>query len=252
MSNPLELAPPADPIDRVRHFARDLAYGALVGNWSTELRVWFGEEKPQFAGQAGGEALTELTANKWGGEIPGFDLLQILGYVTIEPNSQNRIAFFKLTEKAFDLLEEPPSPPSVFISYGRKQSSAFGLLIEARLNQVGVRAFIDRSIDPGAAWHQHLTQTVKNSAVLVALLAPGTLNSPYVREELQWALDSNLRAIPLWHNNFFFDREQILDCPPWLESFVTSKHAIRVVEESAEGYHDAVEKLINRLGFAKR
>jgi hypothetical protein len=30
---------------------------------------------------------------------------------------------------------------------------------------------------------------------------------------------------------------------------VTSKHAIRVQEESAEGYHDAAEKLLNRLGF---
>lgn len=249
MANPLELNAPTDPIDRLRHFARDLAYGALTKRWPSEIRLWFGE-KVQFAGQDGSEELTQLGAEKYSGDMPDFSLLQIMGYLAIVPEG-NRIAYLKLTQKAFDLLEEPPAPPSVFISYGRKQSSAFGLLIESRLSQVGVRPFIDRSIDPGDAWHHHLTQMVKGSTVVVALLAPGTLNSPYVREELQWAVEGQQRAIPIWHGGFTYTPGEIAGIPDWLETFITSKHAIRVIEESAEAYHDAVEKLINRLGYTK-
>jgi TIR domain len=175
------------------------------------------------------------------------NLLQTFGYVNLR--NENRASFAELTQKAFELLEEPAVPPTVFISYGRKQSSAFGLYLECRLSSAGVRAFIDRSIDPGADWHNHLEERVRGSSVFVCLLAPGTLVSPYVREENQWAVDSNNRSVAIWHGGYVFNRAEAPDFPGWLEAFVTTKHAIRVQEESAEGYYDAAEKLLNRLGY---
>jgi hypothetical protein len=249
MENPHTLQPPNDPIERIRALARDLAYGAVVGLWPTELRAWQDEDKLNFAGMSGGDKLQAVLTEKWHNDFPNLSLLLALGYLAPAEGSQSRVMFFGLTQKAFELLEQPAVPPSVFISYGRKQSSAFALLLECKLSSMGVKAFVDRSIDPGADWHNHLQQTVGRSSFLVCLIAPGTLDSPYVREEVQWAVDARIGSISIWHSNFKFKKNEIADCPDWLEDFVTSKHAIRVQEESAEGYHDAAEKLLNRLGY---
>jgi TIR domain len=250
MDNPHQLLPPSDPIARIHDFARDLAYGALTKLWGAEIRVYYDNEGGSLIGQDGGEKLTALTTDKWAKDYPPMHLLQTFGYLTLTTD-QGRAAYFALTQKAYELLNKPAVPPSVFLSYGRKQSSAFGLLLECRLSAMGVKAFIDRSIDPGADWHSHLKSSVEGSDYVVALLAPGTLTSPYVREEIQWAVEGRKNSIALWHGGFKFNRADIADCPDWLEAFVTSKHAIRVQEESAEGYHDATEKLLNRLGYTR-
>ncbi|MFN8372940.1 MAG: toll/interleukin-1 receptor domain-containing protein [Anaerolineae bacterium] len=250
MDNPHHLLPPSDPLERIHAFARDLAYGAIMNLWGAEIRVYFGEDGASFIGQDGGDKLMALITDKWTKQYPPINLLQTFGYV-VQTTDQGRAAYYALTQKAFELLEKPATPPSVFISYGRKQSSAFGLLLECRLASIGVKAFIDRSIDPGDDWHSHLKSNIARCDYVVALFAPGTLSSSYVREEIQWAVEGKKNAIAIWHGGFRFDRAEILDCPDWLEAFVTSKHAIRVQEESAEGYHDATEKLLNRLGYSR-
>ncbi len=251
MDNPHTLQPPTDPLARIHAFARDLAYGAIMNMWGSEIRVYFDSEGLSLIGQDGGEKLVALITDKWKGVYPSINLLQTFGYL-VQTSAQSRVAYFALTQKAFELLEEPATPPSVFISYGRKQSSALGLLLECRLSSIGVKAFIDRSIDPGADWHSHLKGAVSGSDFVVSLIAPGTLTSPYVREEIQWAVEASKNSIAIWHGGFKFNPADIPDCPDWLEAFVTSKHAIRVQEESAEGYHDATEKLLNRLGYTQR
>ena len=50
-------------------------------------------------------------------------------------------------------------------------------------------------------------------------------------------------------SRYSFNRAEVPDFPDWLEAFVLTKHAIRVQDESAEGYYDAAEKLLNRLGY---
>jgi hypothetical protein len=250
MDNPHTLKPPTNPIERIHAFARDLAYGAIMKEWGSEIRMYLAEDGASFIGQDGGDKLTALITEKWEKQYPGIDLLQTFGYLRLTTD-QGRAAYYALTQKAFELLEKPATPPTVFISYGRKQSSAFGLLIEARLSAIGVKAFIDRSIDPGADWHHHLKTSVEGSDYVVALLAPGTLTSPYVREEIQWAVESKKNSIAIWHGGFKFDPAEVPNIPEWLDEFVTGKHAIRVQEESAEGYHNATEKLLNRLGYSR-
>ncbi|MEP7285925.1 MAG: toll/interleukin-1 receptor domain-containing protein, partial [Chloroflexota bacterium] len=176
---------------------------------------------------------------KWpSGGSPTCEMMQTFGYFLHDTDGS-----YLITQKAFALLERPVTLPTVFISYSRKTSSAFGLLIECRLQIAGIKAFIDRSIDPGDAWHAQLEDKIRHSTCVVSLLAPETLNSNYVQKEIQWALDQNIMLIPIWHGTF--DGSNI---PAALE-LLGSKNAIRVKEESAEAYHEAVEKLINRLGF---
>jgi hypothetical protein len=74
------------------------------------------------------------------------------------------------------------------------------------------------------------------------LIAPGSLESPYVRRELEWALASQgIHVIPIWHQGYAGDGSY----PEGL----SSKNAIRVKEESAEEYELAMIKLLNRLGY---
>src|ERR1041385_4153743 len=208
MDNPHKLSPPNDPVERIRALARDLAYGAVTAMWPAELRIWIGQDGASFEGMQGGDKLREVLTEKWHNDIPDFNLLVVLGYLVVS-SAEGRVQYMTLTQKAFELLEQPAAPPSVFISYGRKQSSAFALLLECKLSSMGVKAFVDRSIDPGADWHNHLMTTVGGSSFLVCLLAPGTLTSPYVREEVQWAMDAQICSISIWHSNFRFDKAEI-------------------------------------------
>jgi hypothetical protein len=249
MEDPLKLPPPTDPIERVRAFARDLAYGAVSGMWPAKITQEFWEDQVLPVVNV---ELQSLLTGKWDSNYPALPLMDSFGYLSLISQGQNQRRYeyiYSITQPAFALLERPVVPPSVFISYSRRQSSAFGLLIECKLSSIGVKAFIDRSLDPGEDWHARLTKTVQTSNYLISLVAPGTLDSPYVREEIKWALDAKINAISVWHAGFVFSKDTVPDCPDWLEGFVTSKHAIRVQEESAEGYHDAAEKLLNRLGY---
>lgn len=151
-------------------------------------------------------------------------------------------ATYKLSSKAFDLLNRPLTPPSVFISYRRRASSAFGLLLVARLKAVGVQnPFIDMNIQPGDEWHAQLENIVRGSRYFILLIGDGTLESDYVQQEIAWALATpNVIIIPVLHDDLRQD-----SLPPDL----ASKQAIVVERESAEYYELAVLKVLNRLGY---
>jgi hypothetical protein len=113
----------------------------------------------------------------------------------------------------------------------------------ARLKAVGIEnPFIDMNINPGDEWHARLEKTIRQSKYVVALIAPATLESPYVRRELEWALASpGVHVIPIWHHGYAGDG-------PYPDA-LSSKNAIRIKEESAEEYELAMIKLLNRLGY---
>jgi len=153
---------------------------------------------------------------------------------------------FVLTEKAYNLLERPIVPPSVFIAYGTKESSAFGLACEYRLRSENIPVFIDRSIMPGEVWDPHLEETIKNSKVMVCLLAKTTIKrSDYIRKEIGLARDNGLRFIPIWQVGFNLND----DCTDELRPYVGANQAIKVTDENAASYHNAIEALVNALGI---
>ncbi|MGF1506637.1 MAG: hypothetical protein GYB64_11075 [Chloroflexi bacterium] len=60
---------------------------------------------------------------KWGPDYPSEFLMLSFGYLK-EFEQTGGISTYLLTEKAFTLLERPPSAPSVFISYRRRETCA--------------------------------------------------------------------------------------------------------------------------------
>src|SRR6476469_10414280 len=95
---------------------------------------------------------------------------------------------FSITHHAFKLLDQPITPPTLFISYKRGVSSPFGLAIEYRLEARGVRPFIDRSLEGGDQWARVLEEQIRQSRYFVCLITDDALASSHVRQEIQWAL----------------------------------------------------------------
>jgi hypothetical protein len=208
--------------------------------------VFVTRDELYWAGHGSGQQnqnLLEYLEQKWNDQYPSADLLVSFGYLNWLEERESGTNVYILNGKAFALLEKPTAPPSVFISYRRNQSSALGLLIVARLKAVGIEnPFIDMNIDPGDEWHALLEKTVRQSQYVIALIGPGTLESPYVRRELDWAARTpGAQIIPIWHNGYAGEGET--------PEALSSKNAIRIKEESAEEYELAVIKLLNRLGY---
>jgi TIR domain len=243
--NPLEQPAPTNPLERIHTLARDLAYGAMNGLWSSKISLSFvARDEYWWISTEGNEvSISDYLETKWQNEQPSANVLMSFGYFSLLAERESGTIVYLLTEKAFGLLEKPTAPPTVFISYRRSQSSALGLLVVARLKAAGVpNPFIDMVIDPGAEWHALLEKTVRGSRYFIALLAPGTLESTYVRQEIEWALNTpDQIIIPFWHNGF----TPGADYPAGLET----RNAIRLKEESAEEYELAMIKLLNRLGY---
>lgn len=99
--------------------------------------------------------LQEYLTAHWGDmDQPQAAFLEAMGYfeprTELQSNAQPDTKYYLVSSKAFALLEQPTTPPSVFISYSRRKSSAFGLLIVARLQAKGMpNPFIDMVIEPG-------------------------------------------------------------------------------------------------------
>jgi hypothetical protein len=246
MDNPFDLPVPDHPIERIHTFARDLAYGALMGYWKPGATLtYYGNGSEEFMLHTPYvEAEVERFTKKWRETRPNFEMLQSFDYLELDPQSSSGKILY-LTYRAFKLLEQPVTPPPVFISYKRGVGSAFALALEYRLEARGMRPFIDRSLEGGDKWEHVLEERIRQSRYFVCLISEEALASPHIRKEIQWALDGGVMIIPIWDKEFNLQRltTHHLDV---LSSF----NAIIVMGDRAEDYHNAVEKLLNRLGYA--
>lgn len=182
--NPLELPIPEGNIDiKVRTLARDLAYGAISGDWQPTFNVVLNgniilntTDKNRRDTPNG-----ELFKAKWDGQntdtlVRWLEIFQYL-HVTTSQNTPGA-RYHTLTERAFALLTEPAQTPQIFVSYRRKESTTFALLIEARLKLQGVHtAFVDKSIPAGQPWNSILEEKIRESTVFICIIAPETLNN---------------------------------------------------------------------------
>ena len=241
--NPLKESFPSDPIDRIARLARDLAWGSINHLW--QARVEIRHNKITATRGAYGGMLAEYL-DSWSDQLPAANLLVAFGYLK-EQSTQNasgvNIVVGDLTQEAFTLLKQPPRMPEVYISYHRQHSSAVALLAMARMKLAGIASpFLDMNLNPGDALHNEQEERVRMSQYFVCIIAQGSLHSPYMKRELEWALSqSTVNIILLWHGGFV----PSYDYPPEL----TARNAIRVTEESAEAYHIAMMRLLNRLGY---
>jgi hypothetical protein len=251
---------PNDLLARVKIFAKELAEGALENLWSTQL--------PEIVSRRENEGLmgwddnqSKYLIERWNSEQPQIDLLTSTHYLeriieTYYENSaytidsqgreQSRI-YYQITDKAFELLNEVPQS-HIFISYRRKDSSAFSLLILKHLKENGLDAFVDMALVPGEDWHAGLKERIQRYDFLILVLGKETLSSKYVLEEVDWAMDAGLTIIPIWHNDFEYKSADWGNIPVKIDKMLQNTHAIRVREESTLDYNTAIVELLNRFG----
>ncbi len=253
----IDLPIPNDRILQVHAFAYDLAFGAIQGYWSPLFEISEGEFIDSKEASKGSDFYKYIW-KKWQARSED-DEFGIIEYdVLLHPEVQLMISFgyleevdnvykylCRLTDKAISLLGKTP-PASIFISYNRRQSSAFALLLLSLLKKEGLEAFLDiRSIAPGDDWHGLIEGEVKKRENFIVLLNRTTLKSKYVRQEIRWAIEkgSSKRIIPIFHGglkpkNFKDDEFQEL----------LAKNAIVVEQETAIAYESALLQLLNYFG----
>jgi len=139
-------------------------------------------------------------------------------------------------------LEQPASPQEVFISYKHDQSSAFALLVEARLRLAGNQnPFLDKSINAGDEWEPLLEKKVQESKFLVCVIGEKTLESEWVKKEIGWAEEAGATIISIWHG---------CDIDENTLPALKARHRIKVMAENATEYEVAISKMLNAMGYA--
>ena len=235
MDDPLGLPLPKDPIQRIQRFAYVLAWGAINEKWDASLSY--------FRGELTDSGPRQYIQEVWGNQPPALGLMMALGYMIIA--REGNPILVQLTEKTFGLLNAPP-PVSIFISYRRSVSSALAMLIAAELRVEGFRPFLDiRSIALGDEWHAILESRVRQSNIFIPVIGPTTLESDYVKEEVEWALENETarRIIPIVHAGF---SPADLDKSPF--PALAKKNPIHIREDNAADLFSAVQQLKAFLG----
>lgn len=224
---------PQNPMARIRTLAKELAEGAVELCWGTVIR--------NFRGQLIDQNINTYIERRWEANIPHLGLLVNNDYLREEGND------VFITRAAFELLDEA-EPTNIFISYKRSESSAFALLVLARLKAAGLEPFLDLALVPGENWSDGLRTRIGQYDHLIVLLGQETLKSEVVLQEIQWALEAGLSIIPIWHNGFKY-QSGAWDVPPNVDEALSRRHTIRVLEESALAYNNAIVELLNRFGI---
>jgi hypothetical protein len=230
---------PQNPMTRIRILAKELAEGAAVGLWGISFRMFRGQLVTSEDQQ---DLLTYLN-DRWNKAWPHFGLLISNGYLKFDAGEND----VYLTKAAFDLIDES-EPANVFISYKRSDSSAFALLVLARMKAAGIEPFLDLALQPGDDWEKGLKGRIEKYQYLVVLLSHDTLKSEVCIKEISWAIEAGLAIIPIWHNGFVYKSGAWDALSVKVDTALSKTHTIRVIEESALGYNNAIVELLNRFG----
>ena len=77
-----------------------------------------------------------------------------------------------------------------FISYSHQDAAAVdGLLDDLRSHRPGLRVFVDRlELKPGAAWQQHIFESLDDSRKVISILSPAYVASKVCQEEYNMAV----------------------------------------------------------------
>jgi hypothetical protein len=253
---------PSNISGRIQTFAKELAEGAQESFWTTELSELVNRVE-DLMGWDDNQA--EYIVQRWNKQHPQIGLLVSRHYLQriVETYYEDAIytaanldgggrersrIYYQITAEAFELLNEAPET-YIFISYRRKDSSAFALLILKTLKAERLEAFLDIALEPGEDWHAGLKERIEKYDFLILVLGKETLSSKYVLDEVEWAMNAGLTIIPVWHNDFEYNSADWGNIPVKIDRMLQNTHAIRVREESALDYNTAIVELLNRFGI---
>jgi hypothetical protein len=254
MDNPLDKPRTLENfMQDVEDLARDLAYGVSVGAWSARTFVYNYSFKSY--GYSWSQEHVHRTEpqekffQKWIAPEngPTYDVLEAFGFMDRTSANEKQLLYV-LTQKSLDLLQRPVQSPSIFISYRRKESSTFALLVEARLRMAGAdpkRIFIDKTIPIGDEWESHLVERLTSCEVFICLVGKTAFKpGSWLQREIQILQAENPQAIilPILHNGVTLSSTMV-------QEFFGSRQSATVKEESALEYENAINHILNRLGY---
>lgn len=232
-------------------FAHDLAYGAINGYWGAVVSLFRGRENIIDESYP----YHKKFRDKWpvdDPKRPEYDLLISLDYLEIMPERQNNsmTASVRILKTAFDLLSAPFAPSRVFISYRRRESSAFALLLEARLRNAGMPSegiFVDKNMTGGERWEARIYREIERTDYFVCLVGPTTLiQGSWVTKEIDTLKQVRPQAItvPVCHNG-----TRLLQLPVTLAQSNGYEIGKPLDEETALDYEMASNFVLNALGY---
>ena len=99
---------------------------------------------------------------------------------------------------------DPTANPRAFLSYHRAGGAGLPLFIVSQLrDKHGIDVFLDvQRIDGAVKFPDRLTREMQKSDVFVCLLGPKTLESHWVRHEIQLASEQHKPMIPVFHEDY--------------------------------------------------
>ena len=242
---PIFLPLPDSVYQRAERFARDLAWGILNGWWQPPFNVFYTGANVNPVWNANGEREQRgkfdlYMRTVWGEQTVSQHTMFLLGFIQEVYTSSGSKAL-NITDKALSLLERPAIPPNAFISYKRGVSSAFALLVEARLRFAGAPPpFIDKNLLGGDEWHGQLEASIRSSQYFILLIGPETLKSKWIQKELAWAIEAKCRIIPVCHTG-----EKVDQC----QEEIRQIQGHDVPGESAADYESAISFILNSMGY---
>ncbi len=97
-----------------------------------------------------------------------------------------------------------PAKPTIFISYRREPAADLARLIHDRLVARGYDVFLDVETINGGRFATIIQREIAARDVLLVILTPTTLESEWVRREVQTAFENNKTIVPLAAHGFTF------------------------------------------------
>jgi hypothetical protein len=134
-------------------------------------------------------------------------------------------------------------PPMVFISYRRGSSWGQARSIEQSLRKRGADVFIDVDDINEGKFAETIQKAIADCDFFLPVLAPGTLDSEWVRREIAYAIQLKKTIVPLLVDGFTLDENSLT--PDIAE--IASHNAIRVLPEFYEEAMDRLGKRFLRL-----
>lgn len=144
---------------------------------------------------------------------------------------------------AMDIPARPPEQQHIFISYARKDASAFSAQLEADLQQNGFKTWRDSQIKPGVPFGTTLKAAIDGSFAMIAVVSPACVarhhSSYWTKCEWCYAISRNtVTIIPIVVTDFD-ESEFPLELFPMPRITMTAD------------YEGDLEKIMALLEFAK-
>jgi serine/threonine protein kinase len=137
-----------------------------------------------------------------------------------------------------------PTTPRAFLSYQRAGGSGLSLFIVSQLEKHGIDVFLDvQRADGAVRFPERLTREIQKADVFVCLLGPETLESRWVRHEIELASKHRKPMIPVFHEEFVVPDDVVTNEISELLSF----DGIRLMDQQNLYVQEGIEKLAKQI-----